>query len=472
MWFDIAQGASAPDGKSVVNFTTEGRLSGRWVEDSYRDLDGILWFATYGGGVYAYDGFAWTSLDTQYGLSDNRVFSIDQDTDGALWFGTYSGLTRYRRSKNPPGVQLVSVRTDKDKMQPDAVPPITTGTRVTIKYNAIDFKTLPERRQYRVRIEEVDADWRRPTKATFFDYTFKKAGTYTFSVQAIDRDLNYSDPASVKIKVVSPWYMNGWIMFPSGGAFAASLIAAIIFGWRYYLQRRESMRLKGSMLEQQQQARQKLEQTNAQLVKAKDAAEAANQAKSIFLANMSHDIRTPMNAILGYAQILKRKEDLQSDVRHAVSTIENSGKHLLEMINDVLDLSKIEVGRLELHQADFDLTALIDGLAVMFQLRCQEKQLGWRVEWFGFEPLHTETKSRLWVHGDEGKLRQVLLNLVSNAVKFTEQGDITLRISRDAPEQTGQALAADSSITFEVIDTGVGIAKEDQAVIFEPFAQC
>ena len=471
MWFATGDGASRYDGKAFVNFTTQDGLSCNEIWAIHSDLNGVLWFGTYGGGISGYDGFAWTSLNTQYGLADNRVFSIDQDSDGTLWLGTYSGLTRYRRSKNPPRVHIVSVRTDKDKMQPDAVPLITAGTRVTIEYNAIDFKTLPERRQYRVRIGEVDADWRRPTKATFFDYTFKKAGTYTFSVQAIDRDLNYSEPASVKLKVVSPWYMNGWIMFPSGGAFVASLLASLIFGSRYYLQRRESMRLKESMLEQQQQARQTLEQTNAQLVKAKDAAEAANHAKSIFLANMSHDIRTPMNAILGYAQILKRKEDLRSDVRHAVSTIENSGKHLLEMINDVLDLSKIEVGRMELHQADFDLTALIDGLAVMFQLRCQEKQLGWRVEWFGFETLHARTKGRVWVHGDEGKLRQVLLNLISNAVKFTEQGDITLRISRDDPEQTGQALSADSPIAFEVIDTGIGIAKEDQGTIFEPFAQ-
>ncbi len=186
---------------------------------------------------------------------------------------------------------------------------------------------------------------------------------------------------------------------------------------------------------------------------AEAAAEAASRAKSEFLANMSHEIRTPMNAILGYAQILLRDAALHPFQRDALATISSSSDHLLHLINEILDLSKIDAGRMELTPTEFDLAGLFRELAAMFQHPCEEKQLGLRVEGLGTGPSV--------VRGDEGKLRQVLINLLGNAVKFTARGRVTLRLSH------GEGDARH----FEVSDTGPGISADAQQVIFKPFQQ-
>jgi signal transduction histidine kinase/DNA-binding response OmpR family regulator len=187
---------------------------------------------------------------------------------------------------------------------------------------------------------------------------------------------------------------------------------------------------------------------------AEATAEAANRAKSEFLANMSHEIRTPMNAILGYSQILARDGAMPAFHRDAVATILHSGDHLLHLINEILDLSKIDAGRMDVELTDFDLAALAHEIAAMFQHPCEEKKLGLRLE-------TPDMDRACWVRGDASKIRQILINLLSNAVKFTEQGRVTLRAAREAEHRW----------RFEVEDTGIGISPEAQAVIFDPFQQ-
>jgi PAS domain S-box-containing protein len=183
----------------------------------------------------------------------------------------------------------------------------------------------------------------------------------------------------------------------------------------------------------------------------------ANRAKSVFLANMSHEIRTPMNAILGFSQLMLRDQDLTPRQNQYLGTINRSGEHLLALINDILEMSKIEAGRTTLNLTTFDLFALLNDLEMMFRVRTNEKKLSFSVEMIGGVPQYIVT--------DINKLRQVFINVLGNAVKFTEQGGVGLRMRVDREGETGPFLLV------EIEDTGPGISSEDQDKLFRHFEQ-
>ena len=197
----------------------------------------------------------------------------------------------------------------------------------------------------------------------------------------------------------------------------------------------------------------------AELQKARDEAEAANIAKSAFIATMSHELRTPLNAILGFSELMSMDSNATTSQKDTLAIINRSGAHLLNMINDVLDISKIEAGRLELEIQAFDLLKLIEDIGDMFSIRAQNKQLSFKVE--------IASNIQQYIKADSSKLRQILINLLGNAIKFTHDGGVILRVST-------QPLADDVLVmllVIDIVDSGSGIAADQQAELFKPFVQ-
>lgn len=198
-----------------------------------------------------------------------------------------------------------------------------------------------------------------------------------------------------------------------------------------------------------------IQQRTADLILARNAAESANRAKSVFLANMSHELRTPLNAILGFSNMMRKNPYLSDEQRQNLNIINRSGEHLLSLINDVLEMTKIEAGRVQLENAPFDLGGMVRDVTDMMGVRAKEK---------GLRLLLDQTSQfPRFIVGDEARLRQVLINLVGNAIKFTDDGGVTLRL--------GTRQNRISHLQIEVEDSGTGIEAADQQRIFEPFVQ-
>ncbi|MCP4358773.1 MAG: response regulator [Chloroflexi bacterium] len=226
-----------------------------------------------------------------------------------------------------------------------------------------------------------------------------------------------------------------------------------------------------------------LQKAKAAAEERSQAAEAANRAKSAFLSTISHELRTPLNGVLGYAQILKRNPTTTPQQEQGLNVIKQSGKHLLTLINDVLDLAKVESGKIELYTVDFHLPVFLAGIAEIIRIRAERKEIEFKLEGLGVRnqelgggSWEKESPIPTYVHGDERRLRQVLLNLLGNAVKVTDEGSVTLRITNPksktcAERRSKSASQSIQNLKFEVIDTGIGLSPQEQQIIFDPFRQ-
>jgi signal transduction histidine kinase/ligand-binding sensor domain-containing protein/DNA-binding response OmpR family regulator/protocatechuate 3,4-dioxygenase beta subunit len=511
------------------------------VQRIVRGSDDVLWFAT-DSGVYRYDYVLWTRLDKEDGLIDGTAIALALDRQGAAWIGTANGITHYRPAKGGTFKPRLTVQTDGEQRAGESLPSLATGRHAAFEFKAIDFRTAPNKRIYRYgifpgRLENPPPretkGWEPATLRDRFDWNATAPGDYTFLVQSIDRDLNYSPPALAHFTVFTPWYANAWVIAPAGAGAVGLLGWAFVARSLVIRRKREAEELRERLLREERRARAEMEAKNAQLEAAKAAveakasqlaaanevaeaakeaaesaraqaesareqAESANAAKSEFLANMSHEIRTPMNAILGFSELLRTQMAASKD-RNYLDAISSSGRTLLTLINDILDLSKIEAGKLELQYEPVCVPRLVDEIQKLFSIKAGEKGI----------KLLTELDPKLprGLMLDEVRLRQVLFNVVGNALKFTEKGHVKIRAWAEcgaietrasvlecasplalsgaaprskaaedcrSPKPSADSNAVDETrvhLIFEISDTGIGIPKAQREHIFGAFSQ-
>lgn len=234
------------------------------------------------------------------------------------------------------------------------------------------------------------------------------------------------------------------------------------------LMEKRTKELNEHLEERTEERTEELVASKEQLAKAKAKADHANQAKSLFLANMSHELRTPLNGILGYTEILQNSSALPEQEKNQVKTIYNCGHHLLMLLNDILDLSKIEAGKMELNLHEFNFPLFLQNVVEMFQIRAKLKNIDFICV--------TDKNLPTRVCGDEKRLGQVLINLLSNAIKFTKEGTVTFTITETFQEFENSKADANGcqmkkTIKFEICDTGVGMTPEQLESIFQAFTQ-
>jgi signal transduction histidine kinase/CheY-like chemotaxis protein/streptogramin lyase len=482
------------------------------VMSIYEDRTGTLWIGTMKGlDKFDRQNNRFAHYTTKNGLPSDSIWGILEDEQGRLWLSNANGLSRfdprtenfknytvndglqsntfhyysaYSKSRSgemffggPNGFSAFYPDEIVDNLTPPPVlindfqlanKPVSIGGDSVLQKSIIETNNLvlsyrervfsfefvalnyraPEQNRYRYRMEGFETEWIEvDSTRRFVTYTNLDPGEYVFRVIGANNDGIWNEEGdSVRITVTPPWWETMWFRI-SMVVVALGLLAGG-FRWRVSAIEARSRKLEIQVAER-----------TKELKKAKEDAETANRAKSMFLANMSHELRTPLNAILGFSGMLVREEDATADQQEKFAVINRSGQHLLSMINDVLDLSKIEAGRVVLQENFFDLVALIEEIRVMVQSRAVEKGL--------FVVMEAETVSFPYVKADMGKFRQMLINLLSNAVKFTDDGGVTLRCATEPiPEESKRC-----HIMIEVEDTGPGIDLAIQAKIFEPFVQ-
>lgn len=446
----------APDERWRIDGAPAGKVS--WLAAA---PDGTVWMRPTSGGpqLGAFrpeaGGWRWSPLPprlAQLVEQPGMVYWETTDSGPVLWHGGSAGLLRVALDapaapSTPLTVRLTRVRGPGGA---DFVPVGAAGAarRFPFGRDRIEFEFASPTSaagntvEYRTRLAALDPRWSAWSQASVVSFTNLEGGPFTLEVQARDTDGRTGTAAPFRFHVAPPWQRSGWAYALYSLAAGAAVLGFV--RWRLGRGARERERLEALVAAR-----------TAELREAKEAAETANCAKSAFLANMSHELRTPLNGVIGFAQLLGRDASLSAQNRRRVEVMRDSGEHLLRMINEVLDFSKIESGRMEVTVHPFDLPQLLRDLAAIHQPRCAQKGLEFQLELAPGLPGQ--------VSGDVVKVRQVIENLLGNAVKFTAQGRVALAAG---PDPAGR-----HRVEFRVIDTGVGISPADQARLFEPFQQ-
>ncbi len=442
------------------------------------DRRGWLWVGS-DTGVDRYDGKVWAHLDRSDGLAvndcDHNAFF--EDADGSIWIGTSKGLTHFLT----PGMAV---------SRPDVVPVVLTWAQLggsaapasgglevpysrrsfSVGFAALSFVNEDSAR-FRYRLNGLDPTWTE-TRQNEAHYPGLPPGPYSLEVQASAPGGKWSPQAArMSFTIQPPWWLAWWAM--TGEVLLAGVSARLLWAWRVRnilsrqneLERavedrtRKLLQEQQNALEEKSRAEHEKEIVEAQKVEIERLLHESRQAaraKSEFLANISHEVRTPLNGIMGMTELVLRS-GVNEDQSECLRLVKTSADALLTVINDVLDFSKIEAGKLDLDLLEFSLEELLRDTLTPLQVGARGKglELQWRVA--------PGIPAR--VVGDCGRLRQVLTNLAGNAIKFTERGSIGV----DVDAENGSA--GPLRLHFQVRDSGIGIPAEKQALIFEPFRQ-
>jgi signal transduction histidine kinase/ligand-binding sensor domain-containing protein/CheY-like chemotaxis protein len=487
----------------------EQRISADTIYDIYAGDGGAMWIGTAGGGLdrissatASHEKFTVHNLSRADGLPSNVVYSIYGDAAEQLWMSTNAGIARL----DPNTGKVAAFHTDHgvqaeefnygahmhtqlgvlffggnggfNQFVPEQierssyVPPVVitnlekfnapvagaawerlprldlayTDDVVTFEFAALDF-TAPQKNRYAYRLVGRDADWIELGTARQVTLVQPEEGEYRLRVRAINSDGVSNDEGLTVDVVVAP---PPWKTWPAYVAY--TVMALLLLWWPLHWQRRRAAHAHEYRIRLERD----VELRTLELKTANEKVAAANQAKGEFLARMSHEVRTPINGVLGMSELLERS-DLAAPERRAVQLIQSSARTLLALVNDILDFSKAESGKITLDPAPCAFGDLVKEIAEMHSARARDKGVSVEVDLDpGLPPL---------IEVDALRVRQVLTNLVSNAVKFTAQGSVRVVV------RAFHHADARSVVMVEVLDTGIGIPGAYRAHLFESFSQ-